>query len=146
MLTLLRALLLSLIATQLGAQESRLRPLSQHLAEAADDSVETMRYVTRRCSGLYSLVSDQYDRRRDPGTAEMYLDWSLGFVLAAARADIELGSSPEQAVHDNGVAITQITERLRERMNRTRSLGEDRLLSSDVRTCRIVVDELGLAG
>ena len=138
--------LMSVVAFPLGAQESPLRPLSEHLAEAPEGSAETMRYVARRCSSLFSLVREQYERRHDAGTAEMYMGWSLGFELVAARADIELGTSPEDAVNNNRVGIAQITDRLRERMNRTRSLGDDPLLASDVRTCRVLVDDLALNG
>jgi hypothetical protein len=135
---------MSVVAFPLGAQESPLRPLSEQLAEAPEGSAETMRYVARRCSALFSLVSDQYERRRDAGTAEMYMSWSLNFELAAARVDIELGASPEDAVRNNKAEIAQMADGLRERVNRARSLGDDPLLASDVRTCRVLVDDLGL--
>lgn len=137
---------MSVVAFPLGAQESPLRPLSEQLAEAPEGSAETMRYVARRCSALFSLVSDQYEQRRDAGTAEMYMSWSLGFELAAARVDIELGATPEDAVRNNKAGIAQIADGLRERVNRTRSLGDDPLLANDVRTCRVLVDDLGLEG
>lgn len=138
---------LLLLSVPLSAQEQpSLRPVAVLLAEAQTDSVATMRYVARRCSGFFALVSNQYQRRRDAGTAEMYTTWSIGFEVAAARADIQLGSTAEEAVRNNELGISQIADRLRERMNRTRALGDDPLLSSDLRTCRRLVDELGLEG
>ncbi len=137
---------LSLAATPLIAQEPPLRAVTALLAEAQNDSVATRRSVARRCSGLFSLVADRYERRRDLGTAEMYTTWSIGFEVAAVGADLDLGSTPEEALRNNEVEIAQIKDRLRDRMNRTRWLGDDPLLSSDVRTCRDLVDDLGLEG
>lgn len=141
-----RVAIATLAATSLSAQESPLRPVSDLLAGSDDDSVAITRYIARRCSGLFSLISARYERNRDQGTADMYTRWSIGFEVAAARDEIELESTVEEALRNNKALVAQITNRLRERMNRTRALADDPLLSSDLRTCRDLVDDLGLPG
>ena len=62
---------------------------------------------------------------------------------------MELGSTAAEALRDNESAVSQITNVLTERLNRNMALSGtyyvgDPLLSGDVRTCRDMVDELGL--
>jgi hypothetical protein len=134
----------TLAAASVGAQEPPLRPVSDLLA--GTDSVATKPYIARRCSGLFSLTSDRYERLRDQDTADMYTRWSIGFEVVAIQAEIELGGTADEAVGNNTASIAQITDRLRERMNRIRIRGNDPLLSSDLRRCRALVDELGVEG
>jgi hypothetical protein len=79
----------------------------------------------------------------------MYANWVIGFGAVAVRASVELGSTSQDAVHENEEVVDQIAQILEERMDRhMRFSGSyfagDQLLSSDLRTCRDLVDELGL--
>ena len=141
--------LVGVATTSLEAQEAPLRPLSDHLARSAEDPAGGMRYAARRCSALFSLISAQRRNRGDLATSEMYANWVIGFGAVAVRASVELGSTSQDAVHENEEAVDQIAQILKERMDRhMRFSGSyfagDRLLSSDLQTCRDLVDELGL--
>jgi hypothetical protein len=130
----------ALVASVLGVQEPPLRPVSEYLT-SADSS--TTPYVARRCSALLSLVGERWARRGDAGTAQMYAGWSIGFEVVAAKTDEEVGNGADQA-RLNRSALDHIKEIVKERMDRSIDLGADPLLSSDLQTCRDLVDRLHL--
>lgn len=136
-------LLLASTSVAVRAQEQSLRPLSDYL-EHPGDEVATRTYVMRRCSALFSLVADQRRLRRDQATAEMYTDWSIGFRVHALRATLDSGWTAQEAQAVNEDAIGKLVDILRERIRRTIYIAQDPLLSSDVRTCRRLVDDLGI--
>ena len=141
--------LVGLAATALDAQEPTLRSVSEHLEQGAEDPVGTRRFAARRCSALFSLISVQMGDRGDRATAEMYANWVIGFGVVATMAGMELGSTRAEARRENESAVDEIGEVLKQRMNRNMAFSRsyymnDPLLSSDVRTCRDLVDEFRL--
>jgi hypothetical protein len=141
--------LAGLMATGLGAQELTLRPLTDHLEEGDGDPSGSLRYAANRCSALFSLIGLQRQNRGDAATSEMYSDWVIGFAAVALRAGVELGHTTQEALDQNREAVDEIREVLDDRMDRNMTFSRsyyanDPLLSSDVRTCRDLVDQLRL--
>lgn len=145
MLALFLVLALLVVAgRELGSQEAALRPLAEYLEQSGAASQEVLRYATQRCSALFSLVAEERQRRGDAATAEMYTGWSIGFQVYASRSALASGRSTREALQANRDAITEIRERLAERLSRLVYIADDPLLSEDVPTCRDLVDELDL--
>lgn len=141
------AVFLALVGGDVGAQQTSLRPLSENLERIREDP-NWLLLATRRCSALYSLVAAARRGRGDLETADMYAGWSIGFQIRALGLANELASESGWKVQDvrevNEASIAQTESRLGERLERAGDFGRDPLLSSDFRTCRGLVDELGL--
>jgi len=127
------------------AQDPPLRPLTEYL-EDGGTAVRSVppEYVARRCSALFSLVAERRERRGDPGTAEMYRAWSIGFATQAATLSRRDAPPDVATLRQNEVAIGEVRDTLGRRLTRFFNLGDDPVLSSDVRSCRDLVDAMGL--
>lgn len=136
------ALLLALSPpTSVTAQE--LRAIEVHLQALQTDSIGTLRYVARRCAGLFTVLAD-VSETSSPEVSRSFSEGVPAFIAMAVRAEQRLGSAEAQALESTELAIRDIMplyqRRMRVNMASSGSyIADDGLLRSDVQVCRAII-------
>jgi hypothetical protein len=144
-------LALALIASPpvaLEAQDPQLemRPVEEYLPAMREGDTSAIRYVSRRCAGLFILLAVQMRERAEAGNddalaaALSYLQRAEQFTLIASALDPLYEQREDEVVERTRVAIQDIAAILTERMNRNLAIsgqlwGEDTMILSDMGVC-----------
>ena len=131
---------LLVISTVASAQSPELRPVSVYVGGISEGDMSAVRYVSRRCTALFLLISANAGERGQSALADGYSEAAVFFFGLANQAEVAMGSSEDAARSATAKGIQSVSRVLMDRMNLNMATtgshyADDPLLASDVRTC-----------
>ncbi len=131
-------LALAVLASSARAQTAPLKPVAEYLPAMDSGSADAKRHVGSRCAALYMVVAEQMNV--DSAALEGLKVPGTFFLLLAVQAEVQLGSSEDDALLATEGRLKDAAELLRQRMRANLAAkgdynADDPLLRSDVETC-----------